>query len=130
MKLNGNVVSFESRNGIKTVINLQTPGEHASCGNPLEPESGFSYRPEVFMENNSMLLLSVVATLCILVYLNVMIPTVLFSVYFYNFGWNDYGVANLTTVLDMVKVMAFALQEGKIAVHCHAGLGRTGTFHC
>lgn len=42
-----------SRNGIKTVINLQIPGEHASCGNPLEPESGFSYRPEVFMENNS-----------------------------------------------------------------------------
>lgn len=50
------------------------------------------------------------------------------SVYFYNFGWSDYGVANLTTVLDMVKVMAFALQEGKIAVHCHAGLGRTGIF--
>lgn len=50
------------------------------------------------------------------------------SVYFYNFGWSDYGVANLTTVLDMVKVMAFALQEGKIAVHCHAGLGRTGGF--
>lgn len=35
-------------------------------------------------------------------------------------------MANLTTVLDIVKVMAFALQEGKIAVHCHAGLGRTG----
>ncbi|KAM9855595.1 protein tyrosine phosphatase domain-containing protein 1 [Aulostomus maculatus] len=89
------------RNGIKTVINLQIPGEHASCGNPLEPESGFSYRPETFMENN---------------------------IYFYNFGWSDYGVANLTTVLDIVKVMAFALQEGKIAVHCHAGLGRTGVL--
>lgn len=35
-------------------------------------------------------------------------------------------MANLTTVLDIVKVMAFALQEGKTAVHCHAGLGRTG----
>ena len=52
----------------------------------------------------------------------------LVSVYFYNFGWSDYGVANLTTILDMVKVMAFALQEGKVAVHCHAGLGRTGKF--
>lgn len=48
------------------------------------------------------------------------------SVYFYNFGWCDYGVANLATVLDIVKVMAFAVQEGKVAVHCHAGLGRTG----
>jgi len=54
--------------------------------------------------------------------------TATISVYFYNFGWSDYGVANLTTMLDMVKVMAFALQEGKIAVHCHAGLGRTGRF--
>lgn len=50
------------------------------------------------------------------------------SVYFYNYGWRDYGVANLTTILDMVKVMAFAVQEGKVAVHCHAGLGRTGRF--
>ena len=48
------------------------------------------------------------------------------QVYFYNFGWKDYGVASLTTILDMVKVMTFALQEGKVAVHCHAGLGRTG----
>ncbi|CAJ1084895.1 protein tyrosine phosphatase domain-containing protein 1 [Xyrichtys novacula] len=95
------IIDQFKRSGIKTVINLQIPGEHASCGNPLEPESGFSYRPEVFMENN---------------------------IYFYNFGWNDYGVANLTTMLDMVKVMAFALQEGKIAVHCHAGLGRTGVL--
>ncbi|XP_054464739.1 protein tyrosine phosphatase domain-containing protein 1 [Anoplopoma fimbria] len=96
-----NIIDQFRRNSIKTVINLQIPGEHASCGNPLEPESGFSYRPEVFMENN---------------------------IYFYNFGWSDYGVANLTTMLDMVKVMAFALQEGKIAVHCHAGLGRTGVL--
>ncbi|XP_029912231.1 protein tyrosine phosphatase domain-containing protein 1 [Myripristis murdjan] len=96
-----NIIDQFKRSGIKTVINLQRPGEHASCGNPLEPESGFSYRPEVFMEND---------------------------IYFYNFGWNDYGVANLTAMLDMVKVMAFAIQEGKIAVHCHAGLGRTGVL--
>ncbi|XP_066528236.1 protein tyrosine phosphatase domain-containing protein 1 [Hoplias malabaricus] len=87
--------------GIKTVINLQRPGEHASCGYALEPESGFTYRPEVFMEA---------------------------GVYFYNFGWKDYGVASLTTILDMVKVMSFAMQEGKMAIHCHAGLGRTGVL--
>lgn len=87
--------------GLKTVINLQRPGEHASCGSTLEPESGFTYRPELFMEA---------------------------GIYFYNFGWKDYGVASLTTILDMVKVMSFAMQEGKIAVHCHAGLGRTGVL--
>lgn len=37
-------------------------------------------------------------------------------------------MANLTMMLDIVKVMAFALQEGKIAIHCHAGLGRTGIY--
>ncbi|KAG1942024.1 protein tyrosine phosphatase domain-containing protein 1 [Pimephales promelas] len=87
--------------GLKTVINLQCPGEHASCGNQLDPESGFTYRPETFMEA---------------------------GIYFYNFRWNDYGVASLTSILDMVKVMSFAIQEGKIAVHCHAGLGRTGVL--
>ncbi|XP_045143513.1 protein tyrosine phosphatase domain-containing protein 1 [Echinops telfairi] len=87
--------------GIKTVINLQRPGEHASCGSPLEQESGFTYLPEAFMEA---------------------------GIYFYNFGWKDYGVASLTTILDMVKVMAFALQEGRVTIHCHAGLGRTGVL--
>uniref|UniRef100_A0A673J4K8 Protein tyrosine phosphatase domain-containing protein 1 n=1 Tax=Sinocyclocheilus rhinocerous TaxID=307959 RepID=A0A673J4K8_9TELE len=89
------------RCGLKTVINLQCPGEHASCGNPLDPESGFTYRPETFMEA---------------------------GIYFYNFRWNDYGLASLTSILDMVKVMCFAIQEGKMAVHCHAGLGRTGVL--
>ncbi|XP_072553235.1 protein tyrosine phosphatase domain-containing protein 1 [Salminus brasiliensis] len=96
-----NILEQFQRCGLRTVINLQRPWEHANCGNPLEPESGFTYRPETFMEA---------------------------GIYFYNFGWNDYGVASLTTILDMVKVMSFAIQEGKMAVHCHAGLGRTGVL--
>ncbi|CAL8336436.1 unnamed protein product [Lota lota] len=96
-----NVIEQFQRCGLKTVINLQRPGEHASCGNALAPQSGFTYRPEAFMEA---------------------------GIYFYNFGWKDYGVASLTTILDMVKVMSFAIQEGKMAVHCHAGLGRTGVL--
>ncbi|XP_070707220.1 protein tyrosine phosphatase domain-containing protein 1 isoform X2 [Pempheris klunzingeri] len=96
-----NVIEQFQRCGLKTIINLQRPGEHASCGNPLEQESGFTYRPETFMEA---------------------------AIYYYNFGWKDYGVASLTTILDMVKVMSFAVQEGKLAVHCHAGLGRTGVL--
>ncbi|KAM9227187.1 protein tyrosine phosphatase domain-containing protein 1 isoform 1-T1 [Leptosomus discolor] len=96
-----NIIEQFERCDIKTIINLQRPGEHASCGNPLEQESGFTYLPEAFMEA---------------------------GIYFYNFGWKDYGVASLTTILDMVKVIAFALQEGRVAVHCHAGLGRTGVL--
>uniref|UniRef100_A0A8C5UAE1 Protein tyrosine phosphatase domain-containing protein 1 n=1 Tax=Malurus cyaneus samueli TaxID=2593467 RepID=A0A8C5UAE1_9PASS len=96
-----NIIEQFERCGIKTIINLQRPGEHASCGSPLEQESGFTYLPEAFMEA---------------------------GIYFYNFGWKDYGVASLTTILDMVKVMTFALQEGRVAVHCHAGLGRTGVL--
>lgn len=38
--------------GIKSIINLQCPKEHASCGQPLET-SGFSYNPNMFMEHNS-----------------------------------------------------------------------------
>lgn len=32
----------------------------------------------------------------------------------------------LSSILDMVKVMQFAVSEGKVAVHCHAGLGMYG----
>ncbi|KAJ8259723.1 hypothetical protein GJAV_G00172680 [Gymnothorax javanicus] len=45
-----NIIDQFQRCGLRTIINLQRPGEHASCGNPLEQESGFSYRPESFME--------------------------------------------------------------------------------
>lgn len=48
------------------------------------------------------------------------------AVYFYNFGMSDFGVLSLDGILDAVKVLAFSVQEGKVAVHCHAGLGRTG----
>lgn len=39
---------------------------------------------------------------------------------------SDFGVSSLEGMVDAVKVLAFSVQEGKVAVHCHAGLGRTG----
>lgn len=86
--------------GVKSIINLQTPGEHASCG-PRLHESGFTYDPADFMKAD---------------------------IFFYNFAWKDYGEASMPGLLDMVKVLSFALSEGKVAVHCHAGLGRTGVL--
>ncbi|XP_059844451.1 protein tyrosine phosphatase domain-containing protein 1, partial [Hypanus sabinus] len=86
---------------IRSVINLQVPGEHGHCGDPLELKSGFSYLPEIFMEND---------------------------IYFFNFGMTDFGVSSLVRILDAVKVTSFAVQEGNVAVHCHAGLGRTGVL--
>ncbi|CAG0879468.1 unnamed protein product [Darwinula stevensoni] len=86
--------------GIRSVVNLQMPGEHGSCGPPLL-ESGFTYDPAFVMQH---------------------------GLFYYNYAWKDYSPSTLMSLLDMVKVMAFAVSEGKVAVHCHAGLGRTGVL--
>uniref|UniRef100_A0A6P7GF31 Protein tyrosine phosphatase domain-containing protein 1-like n=1 Tax=Diabrotica virgifera virgifera TaxID=50390 RepID=A0A6P7GF31_DIAVI len=46
-----NIIQQFQSLGIKSIINLQSPREHASCGQPLEA-SGFSYDPSIFMEQN------------------------------------------------------------------------------
>ncbi|KAA0715171.1 Protein tyrosine phosphatase domain-containing protein 1 [Triplophysa tibetana] len=94
------IEQFKQMN-IKSIINMQLPGEHAHCGPLLEPDSSFTYSPQIFMDN---------------------------KIYFYNFGMSDFGVLSLDGILDAVKVLAFSVQEGKVAVHCHAGLGRTGVL--
>ena len=43
------------------------------------------------------------------------------GIFHYNFGWDDYGVTSISTLLDMVRVFKFATDEGVVAVHCHAG---------
>ncbi|KAI4879990.1 hypothetical protein NFI96_029170 [Prochilodus magdalenae] len=94
-----NIIEQFKKLNIKSIINMQLPREHDHCGPDLEPDSGFTYSPQVFMEN---------------------------QIYFYNFGMTDFGVSSMVGMLDAVKVLAFSVEEGKVAVHCHAGLGRTG----
>lgn len=96
-----NIIDQFQRLNIRSIVNMQLPGEHAHCGPPLDPESGFTYSPQIFMDND---------------------------IYFYNFGMPDFGVSSLVGLIDAVKVIAFAVREGRVAVHCHAGLGRTGVL--
>nr|CAH8848374.1 unnamed protein product [Trichobilharzia regenti] len=90
---------FQKMN-ICSIFNMQTPGEHSSCGYGVL-SSGFSYEPSQFMQRN---------------------------IFFYNFSWCDYGVASLSFILDTVVVIQFSILKGKVAIHCHAGLGRTGVI--
>ncbi|CAN0099207.1 unnamed protein product, partial [Phaeothamnion confervicola] len=86
--------------GIGLVLNLTEPGEHPYCGDGLEEASGFPYLPESFMDR---------------------------GVAFANFAWEDMTVPLLPLLRDIVRVGAAALAGGgKVAVHCHAGYGRTG----
>ncbi|XP_036141980.1 protein tyrosine phosphatase domain-containing protein 1-like [Monomorium pharaonis] len=51
------------------------------------------------------------------------------NIYYYNFALKDYGSATVGKLLDMVKVVAFAVQEGRVAIHCHAGKSIFRTMH-
>ncbi|GIL44468.1 hypothetical protein Vafri_1913 [Volvox africanus] len=94
------VEAFQHQN-IGMILNLQEVGEHANCGPGNLPHCGFTYDPETFMAG---------------------------GIGYYNFSWRDMGVPSLDRMMDIVQVMDFVTRvEGrKIAVHCHAGLGRTG----
>jgi len=72
----GGLIEEFKKYGIKSVVNLQTPGEHSSCGPPLD-KSGFSYDPNDLMKAD---------------------------IFFYNFAWKDYGDSSMNSLLDMVKV--------------------------
>ncbi len=50
---------------------------------------------------------------------------------FYNFGWEDHQTTNFDIVLKILKSLDFCLSQGaRVAVHCHAGRGRTALVIC
>jgi protein tyrosine phosphatase domain-containing protein 1 len=102
---------------VTAVFNLQQAGEHEICGDGLAPGSGFSYRPETFMDAGSVLCFDLVL-FCL--YLTEG-PC---SVFYYNFGWKDMTTPPLPLMMSVVQVVAFHLENGgRVSVHCHAGLG-------
>ncbi|KIH61565.1 dual specificity phosphatase, catalytic domain protein [Ancylostoma duodenale] len=48
-------------------------------------------------------------------------------IFHYNFPLPDFEACIAEHMADIATVMAHELSKGKIAVHCHAGHGRTGT---
>ncbi|WKY06809.1 hypothetical protein Q1695_006748 [Nippostrongylus brasiliensis] len=95
---NDRIVHLLKENGISAVFNLEEVGEHALCGSG-NLEGGFSYDPERFMRNN---------------------------IFYYNFPLPDFEACTPARLVDIVTVVAHELTKGKVAVHCHAGHGRTG----
>lgn len=88
--------------GIGSVFNLTQPGEHPYCGHELLESSGFSYDPNVLMRN---------------------------GINHFNYNWEDMTAPSMSMLLDIVQVALHEISRGsKIAVHCHAGYGRTGTI--
>lgn len=89
-------------NGITNVFNLTMPGEHPFCGRKdgLIASSGFTYNPELFMSR---------------------------GINHFNYCWPDMTIPTVNQALQVVQIALSEISKGgKIAVHCHAGYGRTG----
>ena len=96
IQTHGIAAQFQQLN-ITAVINCQQTGEHALCGPGIQAH-GFSYHPDDLPHTHH-----------------------------YNFGWVDMGTPPIERMLNIVQVMAMhEMRGGRVAVHCHAGYGRTG----
>jgi protein tyrosine phosphatase domain-containing protein 1 len=58
---------------------------------------------------------------------NVLVFIVGFLVKYFNFYWQDMTAPSLALAQNTIRVaLTEILKGGKVAVHCHAGYGRTG----
>jgi hypothetical protein len=86
--------------GVTAIFNTEEPFEHPYCGEVLA--GAFTYAPPAFEA------LGLCVHLC---------------------GWVDLGVPPLHVLRDAVHLCCQVLDRGeRIAVHCHAGFGRTGVL--
>ncbi|KAG5470873.1 hypothetical protein CUR178_02179 [Leishmania enriettii] len=95
------IAQFHAKH-ITGVLNLQEKGEHANCGpDGIYESSGYSYNgAEDLMPH---------------------------GISYYEFPWPDMTTPQQDIVLRSVQVMDYHIkQKGRVLVHCHAGLGRTG----
>ena len=100
--LNSALIADMLRQGVSAVFNLTMAGEHPYCGRRdgrLEL-CGFSYDPETLMAHN---------------------------IKHFNFSWPDMTIPTLHQALHIAQIaMSEIAAGGKVAIHCHAGYGRTG----
>lgn len=95
-----NLIEQFQRHGICAIFNLTEPGEHPYCGTGVLGATGFPYSPEKLMAH---------------------------GVRHFNYSWPDMTCPSISVILDIVQVASHQLNDGlKLAVHCHAGYGRTG----
>lgn len=95
-----NIVQQFISNNIYCIINLQLSGEHRACGDGIGT-NGFSYHNDEYNQYN----ISV-----------------------YNYGFEDMSIPTVYYMHDVCKIIAYHIvcKKHNIAVHCHAGYGRTG----
>lgn len=96
------LISQFKAKAVTGVFNLQEKGEHASCGpDGIYERSGYSYDGEQDLMRH--------------------------GIHYYEFPWPDMTAPDTDIVLRSVQVMdSHVRSSGKVLVHCHAGLGRTG----
>ena len=50
---------------------------------------------------------------------------------YYNYGWEDMEVTDFKNLMRVCSAFYSVVRNGmKVAVHCHAGTGRTGVAVC